>query len=62
MTLTQWAEIASIVSCLVSIVALVISGVTMAFTININKSISKDKTNIIEKTKIKDSKIDMINR
>ena len=61
MTLTQCAEIASIISCLISIIALVISGLTLKFAISINTNISKDEINVVEKSKIKDSKINMRN-
>lgn len=61
MTLTQCAEIASIISCLISMISLCISGLTLKFAISINTNTSKDEINVVEKSKIKDSKINMRN-
>ena len=60
MTLGDLANIATILGLVISIISLIISGITLKLAFNIKISINKDRSNNIKKNTINDSTINQI--
>lgn len=60
MTLGDLANIATILGLVISIISLIISGITLNLAFNIKISINKDRSNNIKKNTINDSTIHQI--
>lgn len=60
MTLGDLANIATIFGLVISIISLIISGITLKLAFNIKISINEDRSNNIKKNTIHDSTINQI--
>ena len=60
MTLGDLANIATILGLVISIISLIISGITLKLAFNIKININKDRSNNIKKNTINDSTINQI--
>lgn len=60
MTLGDLANIATIFGLVISIISLIISGITLKLAFNIKISINEDRSNNIKKNTINDSTINQI--
>lgn len=60
MTLSDLANIATILGLVISIISLIISGITLKLAFNIKINVNKDKNNNITKNTISDSTINQI--
>ena len=59
-TLDDLANIATIFGLVISIISLIISGITLKLALNIKISVNNDKSNNIKKSTINDSTINQI--
>ena len=60
MSLEDLANIATIMGLVISIISLIISGITLKLALNIKININQDKSNNILKTSVNDSTINQI--
>lgn len=60
MTLSDLANIATILGLVISIISLIISGITLKLAFNIKINVNKDRNNNITKNTISDSTINQI--
>ena len=60
MNLSDLANIATILGLVISIISLIISGITLKLALNIKININKDRNNNIAKSTISNSKINQI--